>query len=92
MRFDANLASHHHYVCLRCGLTRDFDSAALDAIRVPGAVKGLGSVVAMQIEVRGLCAACARARAARRPAERTKHESPAPTRGPGSRDRAVTAS
>jgi Fur family transcriptional regulator, peroxide stress response regulator len=64
VRFDANLARHHHYVCVRCGLTRDFESSALDAIRTPVAVKDLGSVVAMQIEVRGLCAACARARAA----------------------------
>jgi Fur family transcriptional regulator, peroxide stress response regulator len=68
VRFDANLARHHHYVCLRCGLTRDFASSALDGIRVPGAVKDLGSVVAMQVEVRGLCAACARARTARRSA------------------------
>jgi Fur family transcriptional regulator, peroxide stress response regulator len=66
VRFDANLAGHHHYVCMRCGLTRDFESSALDAIRVPAAVKGLGSIVAMQLEVRGLCAACARARAAGR--------------------------
>jgi Fur family transcriptional regulator, peroxide stress response regulator len=68
MRFDANLARHHHYVCLRCGLTRDFASPALDGLRLPGAVRDLGSVVAMQIEVRGLCAACARSRAGRRAA------------------------
>ena len=62
VRFDANLARHHHYVCLRCGLTRDLASSALDGIRIPGTVKDLGSVVAMQVEVRGLCASCARAR------------------------------
>jgi Fur family peroxide stress response transcriptional regulator len=68
VRFDANLARHHHYVCLRCGLTRDFASPALDGLRLPGAVKDLGSVLAMQIEVRGLCATCARAGTARRSA------------------------
>jgi len=64
VRFDANLARHHHYVCVRCGLTRDFESPALDTVRVPSTVKELGSVVAMQIEVRGLCAACARIKGA----------------------------
>jgi Fur family transcriptional regulator, peroxide stress response regulator len=64
VRFDANLARHHHYVCLRCGLTRDFESPALDAIRAPAAVQKLGSVVAMQVEVRGLCATCARTKTA----------------------------
>jgi len=68
VRFDANLGRHHHYVCLRCGLTRDFASPALDGMRLPRAVKDLGSVVAAQIEVRGLCATCARAGAARRSA------------------------
>src|SRR4051794_10000175 len=26
VRFDANLLQHHHYVCVRCGLIRDFES------------------------------------------------------------------
>jgi Fur family peroxide stress response transcriptional regulator len=65
VRFDANLAQHHHYVCVRCGLTRDFESPALDAIRVPSAVRTLGSIVAMQVEVRGLCATCTKARTAK---------------------------
>jgi Fur family transcriptional regulator, peroxide stress response regulator len=61
VRFDANLAQHHHYVCTRCGLTRDFVSPALDAIEVPAGVRELGSVVAVRVEVRGSCAKCARA-------------------------------
>ena len=65
VRFDANLAQHHHYVCMRCGLTRDFESPALDAIRVPSAVRDLGSIVAMQVEVRGLCATCTKAKTAK---------------------------
>lgn len=60
VRFDANLAQHHHYVCMRCGLTRDIESAALDAIRIPAAVQDLGSVVAMRVEVRGICTSCVR--------------------------------
>ena len=41
VRFDANLGTHHHYVCVRCGLTRDFESAELDELRIPRAVKEL---------------------------------------------------
>ena len=59
MRFDANLDPHHHYVCVRCGLVRDFQSADLDALRLPKTVKQLGTVVDAHVEVRGICARCA---------------------------------
>ena len=69
VRFDANLARHHHYVCLRCGLTRDFESPALNDLRLPGSLRSLGSVSTVQVEVRGFCRACGkkevRGRAAR---------------------------
>lgn len=32
VRFDANLEHHHHYVCVRCGLTQDFESAKLNRL------------------------------------------------------------
>jgi Fur family peroxide stress response transcriptional regulator len=67
VRFDANLAPHHHYVCVRCGLVRDFESAELDALRVPEAVRALGSVADAHVEVRGVCAACRARRAPGRP-------------------------
>ena len=58
VRFDANLDRHHHYVCVRCGLVRDFESTHLNALRVPDAVKQFGSVVDAHVEVRGTCAKC----------------------------------
>lgn len=58
VRFDANLEQHHHYVCVRCGLVRDFASADLNALRVPDAVTALGSVTDAHVEVRGVCAKC----------------------------------
>jgi Fur family peroxide stress response transcriptional regulator len=58
VRFDANLDRHHHYVCVRCGLVRDFESEELNDLRVPVAVSRLGTVVDAQVEVRGLCLAC----------------------------------
>jgi len=58
VRFDANLSSHHHFACLKCGLTRDFESAEFDELGVPPAVRRLGRVVFTQVEVRGLCERC----------------------------------
>jgi Fur family peroxide stress response transcriptional regulator len=60
VRFDANLDRHHHYVCVRCGLVRDFESEELNGLRVPKAVRQLGSIVDSHVEVRGLCARCQR--------------------------------
>lgn len=69
VRFDANLEHHHHYVCVECGLARDFTSVALDALRVPDAVKRLGSVSGTHVEVRGTCEPCLkRSRASSSPA------------------------
>jgi Fur family peroxide stress response transcriptional regulator len=58
VRFDGNLDPHHHYVCVRCGLVRDFESADLNALRIPEAVKGLGSIADAHVEVRGVCTKC----------------------------------
>ncbi len=58
VRFDANLDRHHHFVCVRCGLVRDFESAALNELRVPRAVQGFGRIVDAHVEVRGICARC----------------------------------
>ena len=62
VRFDANPKMHHHYVCVRCGSTKDFESAELHALRLPDTVKVLGSVLSTHIEVRGVCEACTRKR------------------------------
>jgi len=64
VRFDANLRHHHHYVCTRCALARDFESTSLDVLRLPEAVKDFGTVVATHVEVLGVCNRCAK-----RPAE-----------------------
>lgn len=58
-RFDANLSPHHHFVCLRCGSVRDFQSPELDALRVPAEGMALGAVVATHVELHGVCAGCA---------------------------------
>jgi Fur family transcriptional regulator, peroxide stress response regulator len=58
VRFDANPKKHHHYVCVRCGLTKDFENAELHAMSLPDTVKEFGSVLSMHIEVRGVCENC----------------------------------
>ena len=61
IRFDPNLGRHHHYLCLRCGLVRDFEGSGMAALRLPAAVRGFGSVRVVQVEVRGLCRRCSSA-------------------------------
>ena len=60
VRFDANLEHHHHYVCVRCGLARDFESEELNILRIPESVKELGSIVGTHVAVRGVCGRCAK--------------------------------
>ncbi|MFC1567556.1 Fur family transcriptional regulator [Thermodesulfobacteriota bacterium] len=57
-RFDANLSQHHHFVCIRCGLTRDFYSDELDELRLPDSVTAFGYVEKTQVEVKGICLKC----------------------------------
>jgi len=57
-RFDANLNSHHHFVCRQCGFTRDFYSNDLDNLKLPVSVGSLGEIEATHVEVRGICREC----------------------------------
>ena len=59
VRFDANLSQHHHYVCARCGLTRDFESEELNSLCIPESVAEFGSIDSTRVEVRGMCSRCA---------------------------------
>ncbi len=58
IRFDMNLAPHHHFVCVRCGLVRDLPAETFEAVRVPPALAELGGVMEARVEVRGVCARC----------------------------------
>jgi Fur family peroxide stress response transcriptional regulator len=57
-RFDANLSRHHHFVCVKCGLTRDFYSDEFDKLSVPDSVQTIGVVETTKVEVKGLCLKC----------------------------------
>ncbi len=58
-RFDANLSHHHHFVCIQCGLTRDFYSDKFDKLSLPESVQSIGYVETTQVEVKGICLKCA---------------------------------
>ena len=57
-RFDANLNHHHHFVCVQCGLTRDFYYDVSKGLKLPEAIKSFGHVKTTSVEVRGVCAEC----------------------------------
>jgi len=59
VRFDANMSPHHHFICRRCGATRDFDAPGLNALEIPKSARALGCVESAHLEVRGVCPACA---------------------------------
>jgi Fur family peroxide stress response transcriptional regulator len=77
VRFDPNLEHHHHYVCVQCGLAKDFESAELDVLTIPASVKKFGSVLATHVEVRGLCGDCTKETASgKTPAARQPRRKP----------------
>jgi len=75
-RFDANLDPHHHFVCVKCGLTRDFHSKDFDDLAPPDSLKAFGRVEATHVEARGLCLECAGkdTEAAAGPRNREEHD------------------
>jgi len=72
IRFDVNVDRHHHYVCVRCGLIRDFESDELSRLPMPDALSDFGGVLEARVEVRGVCASC----------QRDQDPSPAPSSAP----------
>lgn len=68
-RFDANLDQHHHFVCVKCGLTRDFYSKDFDELTLPISIEEIGRVEATHVEARGICRECAAREARPTPAD-----------------------
>jgi Fur family peroxide stress response transcriptional regulator len=58
VRFDANMSSHHHFICMKCGMARDFYSKRFDELKIPAGLKTLGRVKVIQVQVRGICLRC----------------------------------
>ena len=60
VRFDANMPLHHHIVCSKCGMTRDFYSKKLDRLKIPESEEVLETIQRTQVEVRGICVTCSK--------------------------------
>jgi Fur family transcriptional regulator, peroxide stress response regulator len=56
--FDPNMEHHHHFICVVCGLVRDFESAKFDKMDIRQEVQEIGSMLVTQIQVRGVCNSC----------------------------------
>ena len=59
IHFDPNPAPHHHYICVRCGIIRDLAAPELDEFPLPPEAATFGRVLAMRVELTGLCESCA---------------------------------
>jgi Fur family peroxide stress response transcriptional regulator len=57
-RFDTNVISHHHFICLKCGLVYDFNSTIYDKLRVPEGIQKQFRVVSKRVVLKGFCRKC----------------------------------
>lgn len=57
-RFDANMTPHHHFVCTRCGLIRDFYDERFNEYQPSSDVLEMGKVDGLRVELRGVCKQC----------------------------------
>jgi Fur family peroxide stress response transcriptional regulator len=61
-RFEANVASHHHFVCDRCGAVTDLSVPVDDSLTRKLAQAAGVKADRHEIRLYGICAACARKR------------------------------
>ena len=57
-RFDANIAPHHHLVCLGCRAICDVMDVRLNRLALPAAHRGRFEIAGHRVEFHGYCAAC----------------------------------
>ncbi|MFC1836779.1 transcriptional repressor [Thermodesulfobacteriota bacterium] len=57
-RFDANTLPHHHFVCSKCGLIKDFLSSGPNSFRIPAEVRSWGEIKSVHVQVHGECSQC----------------------------------
>ncbi len=60
VRYDANTAQHHHFICTQCGLIRDIESSELDGLEASPYAAGFGQVDGVEVRFRGVCRECAK--------------------------------
>ena len=60
VHFDPNPEPHHHYICVRCGIIRDLATSEFDELQIPPTAASYGTVLALRVELSGICEGCAR--------------------------------
>ncbi len=58
LRFDGNMAPHHHFSCMKCGRISDFVSEKVAGLEFPSEAKAFGTPLSLHVEVKGICVAC----------------------------------
>lgn len=58
LRYDPNLAQHHHFVCDICGVLADFVWDEFDLLKFPAALRSVGAPEQRQAEIHGTCRQC----------------------------------
>lgn len=58
LRFDANMGRHHHFVCVKCGVIRDFDAESIGPLEPPPEAEAFGTAHSLHLEVKGVCLNC----------------------------------
>lgn len=53
------MTDHHHFVCVQCGLTKDFCSDKPDQLKIAEEVQSIGYAESTHVEVNGVCLECA---------------------------------
>jgi Fur family peroxide stress response transcriptional regulator len=57
-RFDANIDTHHHFVCSECGAIIDFYNDKFDKLEIPIEIEELGTANRLLVEIKGICNKC----------------------------------
>lgn len=57
-RFDANIARHHHFICLKCHKIIDFDSEYYDQVTIPEELQKRFKIISQKIMLEGICDEC----------------------------------
>jgi len=57
-RFDADLTSHQHLRCVKCGKIIDFEYPAFDNMKLPREIREDFTVLTKTVYVQGICSKC----------------------------------
>lgn len=62
IRYDPNIAEHHHFVCTECREIEDFYWPTFDRTQLPSRIRQCGRITSRRVELKGVCSACMKKR------------------------------